>query len=36
MPQFKEQAEFLASEWLVVAGLRIKLAKIGQAEKEIA
>jgi hypothetical protein len=25
-PQFKEQAEFLASEWLLISGLRIDLA----------
>jgi len=29
-PQFKEQAEFLAHEWLVVAALRIELAKTRQ------
>ena len=35
-PEFKEQAEFLAHEWLLVAALWIEFAKIGQAEKETA
>jgi hypothetical protein len=35
-PQFKEQAEFLAREWLAIAAVRIDLAKIKQAEKETA
>ncbi len=34
-PQFKEQAEFLAHEWLVIAAIRIDLARIRQAEKEV-
>ena len=29
-PEFKEQAEFLAHEWLAVAALRIELAKTRQ------
>jgi hypothetical protein len=35
-PQFKEQAEYLAHEWLFIAAVRIELAKIRQAEKETA
>jgi hypothetical protein len=35
-PQFKEQADFLACEWLLIAAMRIELAKIGRAEKESA
>jgi len=34
-PQFKEQAEFLAHEWLVIAAIHIDLARIRQAEKEV-
>lgn len=34
-PQFKEQADFLAREWLVLATMRIDLARIRQAEKEV-
>ena len=34
-PQFKEQADFLAREWLAIAAIRIGLARIRQAEKEI-
>jgi hypothetical protein len=33
-PQFKELAGFLAHEWLVLAAMRIDLARIRQAEKE--
>jgi hypothetical protein len=35
-PQFKEQADYLAREWLLIAAMRIELAKIRQAEKETA
>ena len=35
-PQFKEQADYLAREWLFIAAMRIELAKIRQAEKETA
>jgi hypothetical protein len=35
-PEFKEQAEFLAREYLAIATMRIDLAKIRQAEKEPA
>ena len=35
-PEFKEQAEFLAREWLNIAAMRIDLAKFRQAEKETA
>jgi hypothetical protein len=31
-PRLKEQAEFIASEWLFIADLRISLAKIRQIE----
>ena len=34
-PQFKEQAEFLTHEWLVIAAIQIDLARIRQAEKEV-
>jgi hypothetical protein len=34
-PQFKEQADFLAHEWLVIAAMRIDLARIRQAEKGV-
>jgi hypothetical protein len=34
-PQFKEQADYLAHEWLVLAAMRIDLARIRQAEKEV-
>jgi hypothetical protein len=33
-PQFKELAGFLAHEWLVLAAMRIDLARTRQAEKE--
>jgi hypothetical protein len=33
-PQFKEQADYLAHEWLVIAAMRISLARIRAAEKE--
>jgi hypothetical protein len=32
-PQFTEQAEFIAREWLLIAALRIDLAKIRPAKK---
>jgi hypothetical protein len=35
-PEFKDQAEFLAREWLAIAAMRIELAKFRQAEKETA
>ena len=34
-PQFKEQADYLAHEWLFLAAMRIDLARIRQAEKEV-
>jgi hypothetical protein len=34
-PQFKEQAEYLAQNWLVIAALRISLGKISQADEGI-
>jgi hypothetical protein len=34
-PQFKEQADYLANEWLVLAAMRIDLARTRQAEKEV-
>jgi hypothetical protein len=34
-PQFKEQADYLAHEWLILAAMRIDLARIRQAEKEV-
>ena len=34
-PQFKELADYLAQEWLVLAAMRIDLARIRQAEKEV-
>jgi hypothetical protein len=33
-PQFRELADFLAHEWLVLAAMRIDLTRIRQAEKE--
>jgi hypothetical protein len=35
-PQFKEQADFLAQEWLAIAAMRIDLARIRQAENEVS
>jgi hypothetical protein len=35
-PGFKEQAEFLAREWLAIAAMRIDLAKFRQAETDTA
>jgi hypothetical protein len=35
-PELKEQAEFLAREWLDIAAMRIALAKFRQAKKETA
>jgi hypothetical protein len=35
-PEFKEQAEFLACEWLDIAAMRIDLAKFKRAAKETA
>jgi hypothetical protein len=32
-PQFEEQAEFLASEWLLIAALRIDLERSSQVDK---
>jgi hypothetical protein len=34
-PQFKEQAEFLAREWLTLAAMRIDLARTRQPENEV-
>jgi hypothetical protein len=34
-PQFKEQADYLAHEWLVLAAMRIDLARTRQAEKVV-
>jgi hypothetical protein len=34
-PQFKEQADYLAHEWLVLSAMRIDLARIRQAEREV-
>jgi hypothetical protein len=34
-PQFKELAGFLAHEWLVLAAMRIDLARVRQAEKDV-
>jgi hypothetical protein len=33
-PRLREQAEFIASEWLLIAALRIDLARIRQAEND--
>jgi hypothetical protein len=35
-PQFRELADYLAHEWLVIAAVRTGLARIEQAEKEPA
>jgi hypothetical protein len=34
-PQFKEQLEYVAREWLYIATIRIDLARSRQAENEI-
>jgi hypothetical protein len=35
-PQFKEQADYLAHEWLVLAAMRIDLAGSGKPKKRFA